>query len=1304
MKRTVFAISAAALALLLAVAAGFIWWLFATPQGAWRILSMSANAAGVNLKVGQLKGSFSHGLELREITLRSSHFEAKAGFFHLDFRPMLLLTGNVVADSIRIRGVSIKDRRPEKVKPSELTWPILPAWTSRIQGWANFITIRDLSYQRLDRNPILVKQVNTRLDWREGRAILGNLLVDSPAGRVAGNGHMSFREQRMGISMTAAPTRALAGFSAFLIDADLKPARGTEQSSGTVRVGALSARKRWAELSAGLGVTRSSLLLRDIMLSEPGRKGKLTGKGSISFEKTDPAVTMELKAESIDLSTELPALPPVSGTFSLAGTLESYTGNFSLATISRDWRSVRLSGSIAGNRKGVDMTLSRGAVIGGTLTGSVTAGWEAGLSLSAAVHGRDFNPARITPGWNGRVNFELSGRLQSSAGRFPVAVLEANFPQSRLRGRKLTGQLSAGLRDGNLTLRRAILDGKGFHIRASGDLARKIDFSADVPDLSGLVPGAGGMLRATGNLQRRKGFLGITATGLAEKLHTGPFSAQTASFNADLGTTPDRQFKIRATARGFSAGSFQAATALLEASGTALRHAIHLDLGSTAASLQAQLEGSYKASVWLVRLSRLAGRDSIGPWSLQQPADIRISKAGLALSPFILNGNPGERFEMRGAANRQLSGGYVEAAWQKLNLARIGQWLSGVRITGNGSGRFSLLAPQKGAGRVSGAMEISGSLSTGRYQVDVRSGQITLETRGRKLEGLITLDTARQGHLKAMIESQMPSEGLIPRNGAIDAQLEGLDLKLLKPWLPEGLALEGTLTARTSGDWGPGDAIRLAGRASVAGGLVRQQRKGGELTATMRTAALSWNWSGSTLSGEASFELSDTGRLAGSFMFPLPARIPAAMDPGGRVAVNISGTMRENGIMTALFPGMVQESSGQLDMDLRVGDTWKKPAFSGQALFSRAGMYLPRAGIRLTDLQASASLERDGIRISSFSARSGAGVINGSGFIRMADWKPAGYRASLKGDRFQLMNLPELQLAASPRLDIQGEGKKITVRGELAIPDLLVTGRQTQATVRPSADVVVIDAPPKEVRAFPFILDMQVRVLFGDKVYVKAEGIDARLSGAVDLVMRSPDDIRGKGEIRVAEGTYRAYGVNLKIAKGRLVYTGGLVDRPNLDILALRTVGEVKAGVIIGGNLKRPAIRLYSEPALSDSDIMGYIVLGHPLSGDKGQIGDVMQAAGLLLSAGQSAILEEQIGQRFGLDTIGVESDKKDASQSLVTVGKYLTPKLFISYGRSLFSPTTYLKARYTFSDRWELETWTGTESGADLYYKINFD
>jgi translocation and assembly module TamB len=1303
-KRAVIYGAAGAIFLLLAVAAGSLWWLLATPQGAQRILAVAAGAAGGRLSVRQLRGSLLHGLELHGITFDSPQLDAKIGQILLDPRPELLLSGNLVADRLQVKDTAIKDRRPEKKTPAELAWPILPAWTTRLNGWIGSLTIENFSYQRLAGAPILVDRLSARLDWRNGRAGLSNLDVAAAAGRLAGNGSLSFREPRLVLALTAVPSKPVGGFSTFLFKADLKPAGGDEQSAGAVRIGALSSRKRWLELSTVIGISRSSLQFRTMVVTEPGRNGRLSGAGSFSFAAEQPAVSLALKPENLDLSAEIPSLPPVSGTFNLAGALENYTGDFSLATAAKDWRAARLAGSFSGNSAGADLTISRGAVIRGTLSGALRARWKTGLSLSTALHGRNLNPARITPDWDGAVNFELSAKLESAAGNPTAATIEAYFPQSRLRGRKLTGHLSAAILDRNVTIRKAFLQGRGFDIRASGELARAIGFSAAVTDLAGIVPGAGGALRAQGEVRQRNRQTGLAASGQGENLRVGTVSAQSASFTISLEAAADRKISARATSRGVRVGNFQAENVQFDASGTLARHVIGLAVRSPDASLQAQVEGSYNSAAWQARLHRLAGRDRIGPWSLQQPADIRISAAGVSSSPVILNGNPEERLEIRGAANRRFTSGSVEAGWRNLNLARIGQWLSGVRITGSSSGRLSLSAPQKGAKSVSLSTDLSATFSSDAYQAEVRSGRLTMETRGRNLEGFLALDMARQGHLRARVSAQTPADGFIPRGGSLEANLEGLDLKLLKPWLPPGLALEGILTARTAGQWGNGAAIRLAGQTSVAGGLVRQLRKGGELTATLRTAELSWNWSGNALTGTTSFELSDTGRLKGSFMLPLPARLPLAMDPNGQVDVAVSGKMRENGLLTALFPGMVQESSGELDVDLRVGDTWRNPAFSGLMLFSRAAMYLPRAGIRLTDLQASASLERGGIRISSFSAKSGAGTINGSGFIGMTDWKPGGYQAAIRGDRFQLVNLPELQVVGSPELDIEGAGKKITVRGELAIPELLVAGIQTQGQVKPSSDVIVIDAPPKEARPFPLDLDMQVRVLFGKKVLVKMEGIDARLAGSVDLIVRGPDDIRGKGEIRVAEGSYRAYGVNLNISKGRVVYTGGAVGNPNLDILALRTVDEVKAGVLIGGNLKRPAIRLYSEPAMSDGDVMGYIVLGHPLSDDKAQIGDVVQAAGLLLSAGQSAILQDQIGRRFGLDTIGVETDKTDASRSIITVGKYLTPKLFISYGRSLFSPTTYLRARYNFSKHWELETWTGSESGADLYYKINFN
>ena len=247
---------------------------------------------------------------------------------------------------------------------------------------------------------------------------------------------------------------------------------------------------------------------------------------------------------------------------------------------------------------------------------------------------------------------------------------------------------------------------------------------------------------------------------------------------------------------------------------------------------------------------------------------------------------------------------------------------------------------------------------------------------------------------------------------------------------------------------------------------------------------------------------------------------------------------------------------------------------------------------------------------------------------------------SINGERFQTVYLPELQILSTPRLTFEGTPEKLAVRGEVRLPELLISGPPTRAVVLPSRDVILEGAPKPAEKTFPLALDVQVRLTIGEKVLVKAEGIDAQLGGSIDLMLQSLDKITSKGEIRVVKGRYRAFGADLEIVRGRLFYAGGPINQPTLDILALRTVGDVRAGITAGGLLRAPVIKLYSEPAMPDVDILAYILFGHPLgtSSSLEQAGMMAQVASSLLSRGQSVALQEQIKNRLGLSTLEIQS------------------------------------------------------------------
>lgn len=100
------------------------------------------------------------------------------------------------------------------------------------------------------------------------------------------------------------------------------------------------------------------------------------------------------------------------------------------------------------------------------------------------------------------------------------------------------------------------------------------------------------------------------------------------------------------------------------------------------------------------------------------------------------------------------------------------------------------------------------------------------------------------------------------------------------------------------------------------------------------------------------------------------------------------------------------------------------------------------------------------------------------------------------------------------------------------------------------------------------------------------------------------------------------------------------------------------------------------------------------------------RAAGALpASSPSSSSLQRQLQDRLGVDTIDLESTSiGGVSQSLVTVGKYLSPNLYIAFGRSLFTSDYYMLAQYSFLKNWHIENKMGFQTGADLFYRIEFD
>jgi translocation and assembly module TamB len=226
----------------------------------------------------------------------------------------------------------------------------------------------------------------------------------------------------------------------------------------------------------------------------------------------------------------------------------------------------------------------------------------------------------------------------------------------------------------------------------------------------------------------------------------------------------------------------------------------------------------------------------------------------------------------------------------------------------------------------------------------------------------------------------------------------------------------------------------------------------------------------------------------------------------------------------------------------------------------------------------------------------------------------------------------------------------------------------------------------------------EITLTLGERVKIETYGLSGFLTGSITERTAPDEPTRATGELQVREGEYTALARRLQIERGRLIFNGGLLADPAIDIRAVKIYPELKAGVNVRGSLREPRLTFFSEPSRPQSQIVSLLLAGGSLQTAQGATGATPGAANE--AAGQAAaLIASQLGSRLGLPDISVESDPNN--ETSLVLGKYLSPRLFVSYGISLTESINTIKMRYTLNDHWTIKTEAGKERAADLEFTI---
>lgn len=435
-------------------------------------------------------------------------------------------------------------------------------------------------------------------------------------------------------------------------------------------------------------------------------------------------------------------------------------------------------------------------------------------------------------------------------------------------------------------------------------------------------------------------------------------------------------------------------------------------------------------------------------------------------------------------------------------------------------------------------------------------------------------------------------------------------------------------------------------------------------------------------------QLSDGGRIDGTIAID-----GAERNLSGQLALGLGSIS-----FVELLTTEVANTKGKLDGRLAFSGTLAAPAVSGQVLLEGFATEVPEAGLKLIDGKVQVDLDGDGRVAVTGSIGSGSGriAIAGNGGLDAT----APLEITLQGQDFLAADIPAAHVVISPKLLVRRNEHGLDVEGEVGMPkaDIDLTKLPGGGVAQTSPDVVIVDAQAVEGKdALPITANVTLRL--GDEVKLKGFGLDGSLNGQLVVVERPGRQTIGRGEIRVG-GTYKAYGQDLKIQTGRLLFAGTAIDNPGLDLKAVRELKDVTAGLRVQGTAQVPVLTVFSEPALEQSEALSYLVTGRPLSGLKSGEGDLVNAAAQALGSATGDLLAKSIGARLGVDA--AVSDNAALGGAAFTVGKYLSPKLYLSYGVGIFTPGEVITLRYKLSRLWELEAQNATtENRAGLNYRL---
>ncbi len=366
----------------------------------------------------------------------------------------------------------------------------------------------------------------------------------------------------------------------------------------------------------------------------------------------------------------------------------------------------------------------------------------------------------------------------------------------------------------------------------------------------------------------------------------------------------------------------------------------------------------------------------------------------------------------------------------------------------------------------------------------------------------------------------------------------------------------------------------------------------------------------------------------------------------------------------------------------------------------------------MSDGEVHITLDGPTARIQTLQAKAGEGSARIEGGASFG----ASPRAELKlvAERFAVLSRVDRRIAASGEARLLLEADSLKLDGGFTVDEGLIDVSRSEAPSLGS-DVIVRrpgEPGPEEESAAAGgrppprrNVNINLELDLGERLRLRGYGLDTLLAGKLRLTTPGgrPTLV---GDVLAKQGTFAAYGQKLVIERGVIGFTGN-IENPRLDIEAIRPEEAfsdplsdlVKVGVTITGTAQNPRVRLFSEPDMSETDKLSWLLMGRSSSG--GAEGALLQSALMALVSGpEGGSSTDKLAGIVKLDEISIRKSDDDSNETVVALGKQLSQRWYVGYERSLNATAGAWQLVYRVARRFTIRAQAGVdESSLDFIW-----